>query len=170
MGREILLAIRSEIALFSSWLLMTAAAHGTGASLGSFTVPAIAPAETSGATAPVYSKPSDPSQLETWRHSGTGPLAANPYKSIAFVRSNDEMDLPAIELLFGVNPPESLAADTTVSGFTTDVATLHGVDSCGFAGQHAAGILNELRAAFDRGELKSLPTDEVLLEPYGRSL
>jgi choline dehydrogenase-like flavoprotein len=79
-------------------------------------------AETSGAAAPVYSDPSDPSQLETWRHSGAGPLSANPYTSIAFVRSTDEVDLPDIELLFGVNPPDSLTVDKTVSGFTTFVA------------------------------------------------
>ena len=66
--------------------------------------------------------PSDPSQLETWRHSGTGLLSANPYTSIAFVRSTDEVDLPDIELLFGINPPESLTVDKTVSGFTTFVA------------------------------------------------
>jgi choline dehydrogenase-like flavoprotein len=72
--------------------------------------------------APVYGDPSDPSQLETWRHSGTGLLSANPYTSIAFVRSTDEVDLPDIELLFGINPPESLTVDKTVSGFTTFVA------------------------------------------------
>jgi NADPH:quinone reductase len=33
--------------------------------------------------------------------------------------------------------------------FYHNVATLHGVDSSGFTGQHAAGILNELRAAFE---------------------
>jgi len=78
--------------------------------------------ETSRDTAPVYGDPSDPSQLETWRHGGTGPLAANPYTSIAFVRSTNEVDLPDIELLFGVTPPESLTVDKTVSGFTTFVA------------------------------------------------
>ena len=79
-------------------------------------------AETSGAAPPVYSDPADPSQLEMWRHSGTGLLSANPYTSIAFVRSTSEVDLPDIELLFGVNPPESVAVDKTVSGFTTFVA------------------------------------------------
>jgi choline dehydrogenase-like flavoprotein len=79
-------------------------------------------AETPAATAPVYSDPSDPSQLETWRHSGTGLLSANPYTSIAFVRSTDEVDMSDIELLFGVNPPESLTVDKTVSGFTIFVA------------------------------------------------
>jgi choline dehydrogenase len=78
--------------------------------------------EKSGDSAPVYSDPSDPSQLETWRHGGTGPLSANPYTSIAFVRSTNEVDLPDIELLFGVTPPESLTVDKTVSGFTTFVA------------------------------------------------
>jgi len=48
--------------------------------------------------------------------------------------------------------------------FYHNVATLHGVDSSSFTGQHAAGILNELRAAFDGGELKPLPTDEALLD------
>jgi choline dehydrogenase len=57
-----------------------------------------------------------------WRHSGTGLLSANPYTSIAFVRSTNEVDLPDIELLFGVNPPESVAVDKNVSGFTTFVA------------------------------------------------
>jgi len=79
-------------------------------------------AETSGATAPLYSDPSDPSPLETWRHSGTGPLAANPYTSIAFVRSTDDVALPDIELLFGVNPPDSLVVDKSASGFTVFVA------------------------------------------------
>ena len=79
-------------------------------------------AETSGAIAPAYSNPSDLSQLELWRHSGTGTLAANPYTSIAFVRSTSGVDLPDIELLFDVNPPESIAVDKTVSGFTTFVA------------------------------------------------
>jgi NADPH:quinone reductase-like Zn-dependent oxidoreductase len=48
--------------------------------------------------------------------------------------------------------------------FFHNVATLHGVDSSGFTGRHAAGILNELRAAFDGGELKPLLTDETLLD------
>ena len=48
--------------------------------------------------------------------------------------------------------------------FYHNVATLHGVDSSGFTGQHAAGILNELRAAFEGGELKPLPADEVPLD------
>jgi NADPH:quinone reductase len=48
--------------------------------------------------------------------------------------------------------------------FYHNVATLHGVDSFGFSGQHAAGILNELREAFEDGELKPLPTDETPLD------
>ena len=48
--------------------------------------------------------------------------------------------------------------------FYHNVATLHGVDSFGFSGQHAAGILDELRDAFEHGELKTLPTDETLLD------
>ena len=48
--------------------------------------------------------------------------------------------------------------------FYHNVATLHGVDSSGFTGQHAAGILNELREAFEDGELKPLPTDETPLD------
>jgi len=48
--------------------------------------------------------------------------------------------------------------------FYHNVATLHGVDSFGFSGQHAARILNELREAFEHGELKPLPTDETLLD------
>jgi len=48
--------------------------------------------------------------------------------------------------------------------FYHNVATLHGVDSSGFTGQKAADILNELRAAFEEGELKPLPTDETLLD------
>jgi NADPH:quinone reductase-like Zn-dependent oxidoreductase len=48
--------------------------------------------------------------------------------------------------------------------FYHNVATLHGVDSFGFSGQRGAGILNELRAAFENGELKPLPIDETLLD------
>jgi choline dehydrogenase len=79
-------------------------------------------AESPKGVAPVYSDPSDPSQLETWRHDGTGLLSANPNTCIAFIRSTDDVELPDIELLFGVNPPESLVANETTSGFTTYVA------------------------------------------------
>ena len=48
--------------------------------------------------------------------------------------------------------------------FYHNAAVLYGVDSLGFTGQHAAGILNELRAAFEGGELKPLPSEEVLLD------
>jgi NADPH2:quinone reductase len=48
--------------------------------------------------------------------------------------------------------------------FCHNATTLYGVDSTGFTGQHSAGILNELRAEFESGALKALPTDEVLLD------
>jgi NADPH:quinone reductase len=48
--------------------------------------------------------------------------------------------------------------------FCHSATTLHGVDSAGLSGQHSAGILNELRAEFESGALKALPTDEVLLD------
>jgi NADPH2:quinone reductase len=48
--------------------------------------------------------------------------------------------------------------------FYHNVATLHGVDSFGFTGQHSAEILNELRAAFESDELKPLSSDETLLD------
>jgi NADPH:quinone reductase-like Zn-dependent oxidoreductase len=48
--------------------------------------------------------------------------------------------------------------------FCHNATTLYGVDSSGFSGQHSAGILNELRAEFESGALKALPTDEVPLE------
>jgi NADPH:quinone reductase len=48
--------------------------------------------------------------------------------------------------------------------FYHNVSTLYGVDSSGFTGQYAAGILNELLAAFEKGELKPLPNEEALLD------
>ena len=73
---------------------------------------------------PIQSDPCDSAQLETWRHDGSGPLSANPNTCIAFIRSTDSVRLPDIELLFGINPPESFAGDNTVSGFTTFVSNV----------------------------------------------
>jgi len=61
-------------------------------------------------------------QLEAWRHSGYGPLSENLYTSIAFVRSSDAVELPDIELLFGVNPPQALGAENAIGGFSASVA------------------------------------------------
>lgn len=63
-----------------------------------------------------------------------------------------------------VASPGKRRVDFDLIDFYHNAATLHGVDSSGFTGQHAAGILNDLRALFDSGELKPLPTDEVVLD------
>jgi choline dehydrogenase-like flavoprotein len=47
-----------------------------------------------------------------------------PPSLVAFIRSSDDVELPDIELIFGVNPPDSLAGDKTVGRFTTYVAHL----------------------------------------------
>jgi choline dehydrogenase len=70
-----------------------------------------------GGIAPVYPDAGDPKQRESWRHTGYGLLADNPNPCIAFVRSNKAMPLADIELLFHVNPPDSLRAGNDVSGF-----------------------------------------------------
>ena len=75
-----------------------------------------------GAIPPVYPDASDPKQLEAWRHTGYGPLTDNPNPCIAFVRSHDALPLADIELLFHVNPPESLKTSKEVSGFDLLVA------------------------------------------------
>ena len=72
--------------------------------------------------APVYPDPDDPSQLETWRRDGTGPLSANPNTCIAFVRSSTQVTEPDIELLMSVNPPEIFADDGRTSGCSVFVA------------------------------------------------
>jgi len=48
--------------------------------------------------------------------------------------------------------------------FYQNAITLYSVNSTGFTGHHSAGILNELRAQFESGALKALPTDEVFLD------
>jgi choline dehydrogenase-like flavoprotein len=79
-------------------------------------------ATSAGGIPPVYSDPADPSQLQTWRHSGSGSLSASPFTSIAFIRSRADVELPDIELLFSVNPPETLAIEKSAGGFATYVA------------------------------------------------
>jgi choline dehydrogenase-like flavoprotein len=44
------------------------------------------------------------------------------YTSIAFVRSSDDVALPDIELLFGVNPPPGLSDKKAIGGFSASVA------------------------------------------------
>ena len=60
--------------------------------------------------------------------------------------------------------PGKKRVDFDLVAFYHRVTTLYGVDSSGFTGQHSAGILNELRAAFENGELKPLPIVESPLE------
>ena len=63
-----------------------------------------------------------------------------------------------------VASPGKRRVDFDLIDFYHNAATLHGVDSSGFSGRYAAGILNELRAAFESGELKALPHDETSLD------
>jgi|SRR5271165_144523 len=60
--------------------------------------------------------------------------------------------------------PGKRRVDFDLVDFYQSAATLHGVDSTGFTGDHSAGILNELGVEFESGALKALPTDEVLLD------
>jgi choline dehydrogenase-like flavoprotein len=75
-----------------------------------------------GEIAPVYPDANDPEQREIWRHTGYGLLADNPNPCIAFTRSGNAVPLADIELLFHINPPESLRLDKNVGGFDILVA------------------------------------------------
>lgn len=75
---------------------------------------------------PVDSDPTDPNQLETWRHSGGGPLAVSVSKNpaIAFVRSTPDVQAD-IELLFAINPPDELRDQPDAGGFSITIANVH---------------------------------------------
>jgi choline dehydrogenase-like flavoprotein len=74
--------------------------------------------------AQAVSNADDSGQLESWRHTGYGPLSENAYTSIAFVRSTNDVALPDIELLFGVNPPQRLSKDAAIGGFAASVTAV----------------------------------------------
>lgn len=75
-----------------------------------------------GGIAPVYPDKTNPEELEQWRRTGYGPLAANPNPCIAFIRSRDTVAHADIELLFHVNPPEALRVDDRTGGFDVLIA------------------------------------------------
>lgn len=77
-----------------------------------------------GGVLPVYPDINDTQQLEDWRHSGNGPLAANDNPCIAFTRSSDKLEHADIELLFHVNPPENMRVDNKIGGFVFVVANV----------------------------------------------
>ena len=98
---------------------------GVGANLIDHPNFSIGAAAASGGVAPVKPDPDDAEQLETWRHTGDGPLSLFQNPAIAFVRSSPDLAHPDIELLFQINPPVDLSDDLTTGGFSIMVANVH---------------------------------------------
>jgi choline dehydrogenase len=73
---------------------------------------------------PAAPNPGDPAQLETWRRTGYGPLAGNPYTSVCFMSSKPGQSDEDIELVFAVNPLQGLSEDPKASGYSILVAHL----------------------------------------------
>jgi choline dehydrogenase len=99
--------------------------RGVGANLIDHPNFSIGAAAASGGIAPVRPNAADAEQLETWRHTGEGPLSVIQNPAIAFVRSKPDLDDADIELLFHISPPPDLSADPATGGFSILIANVH---------------------------------------------
>lgn len=71
---------------------------------------------------PSYPDLADPAQLATWRATGGGPFADNPFTALAFIKTRPTEAYADIELLLHINPPAEMQDDKEASGFNVGVA------------------------------------------------
>jgi choline dehydrogenase len=120
--------------------------RGVGANLMDHPNFSIGAAAASGGIPPIRPDAADSKQLETWRHTGYGPLSVIQNPAIAFVRSKPDLDHADIELLFHISPPPDLSNDPATGGFSILIANVYprsrGQIRLASADPHAAPLID----------------------------